>query len=191
MKKNRTIFLGVAAGVMALAVGAFALSANSGALAIFAEPVLTPTHTIVLDGSNMQVGTYDENYYAYPLHFHGDKVIGGLYDFDTADSKGDDLLTYIIGAEDSFSFGANGHIAEFTSAGWECSFITFKLEDRAVIDFDKSVVNYSINGVYQNVKPDYALAKEEGYIFYEFSLDCYSNFGDEIIIDSIKIVFHC
>ena len=180
----------VSLGIVACA--AFALTANTGAWGILADVAEGPTHTIVLNGANMEVRAYDSGFWGYPLHFHGEKAIGELYDIDTIDEHNGGLTTYAYGAENSFSFGVDDHIAEFTSNGYEFFCFTFFLEDRAVVDLDKSVVDYYVNGTYKNVKLEkFGDFGVPGYFSYDFYFDFTSNYGDAIIIDSMKLVFHC
>ena len=191
MKKNRTIFLGVAAGAMALAVGAFALSANSGALAIFAEPVSTPTHTIVLDGDNMSLGTLEDGYQY--MSFHGEKAIGDLYDLDTYEDAENDYENYLWYDSATVSFGEDGKIASFVSAAHEMFCVYFCLEERAVVDFDKSVLNMTINDDYDYIKieEDDSVYVPSGYRIYYFFTGFWGHYSEVVTIDSIKIVFHC
>lgn len=181
MKKKKVLLLTSIASVTLFSAAAILFS-NNRAENLKADPVMGPTRTVVLDGTTLTAGSYNSEEWTFPLSFHGDKVIGGLYDLDSVDGS-------FMGPSTTV-FGTGGNIVNFTSAQWEVFMVDFFLESRAQVDMDKSVINMKINGTYNNSKIK-LIDEDEDYKWLQFKCDFYSNYGDSISIESLKLVFAC
>ena len=141
-----------------------------------------PTREVVLNGSSLTSYSYEQDNWRYSLSFHGDKVIGGLYDLDSFDGN--------FYSNDIVTFKQNNKIASFVSGGNGTFTVEFALESRAQVDLSKSVINMTIGGEYANSHMFVEL-EDDDYTWYEFSYSFNSHFGKSVTIDSLKIVFAC
>lgn len=154
--------------------------------------------TIVFQGSDMTVKSYDSSDYQTQLSFHKAEAFeasdGVKYDLDSFDYNENDYRYRcgLVGNENGYHFKENNKIASFTSEGWEIFTVSFRVLKRANLDLSSSVIDFTIGGVYDNSKFElYDSDSDELYNYYIASRDFYSDYGKTVTIDDVKIVINC
>ena len=194
--KKKSVLLTVSLLSVGVTLGAVALTNSFGELLLNAEGETPITHTVEFALTDFHVGQYDEDYTLYPISFIKEDAItdsqGNKYDVASDDFYG---LTYSGSYFSCFgtgyTFGGDQFIS-FTSNPPEAFSLQFTLLSRADLDFDKSIVSYTVDGAYNNIKiGDNYVNNPDGttsYTFYKY----FSNVkGKEIKITNVKLVFSC
>ena len=192
MMNKRLLTISVVALSAATIFGVIGLTVNYQNIGLLAKEN-TNDYTITFNGSNVIADAYDSTNYVQPFSLHKDNAIQGKYDMDTYDFiPADTFGTYYFG-DDIATFNNDGHIVEFTSQAWEEIYIIFDIINYAEVNLDKSVISYTVDGVYHNEKFDNYGGSDihPGFNTHIACFDCYSYYGKEIVVTEVKLVFSC
>ena len=156
------------------------------------------THTVTFNHENVEVGAYQEEHWRRPFTLSkADAIEGsdgekyGLASVDYFEEEG--IGTFVFCDEGAVEFATDGAILTIASCDYESIFVTFALVDYATLDESKSVLSYTLNGVYHNAKFEAEETLDETYggHHYSASVDTYSDFGKTLQVTEVKLVFSC
>ena len=195
-KKSKLLALSLVTS--ALCVGVTALLARGGSNLVSLRAngdEYTGEHTILYNSVTVD-GAYDEGEWSYCLSFDGqvqdsDGNWNSLNSYDGID------YTSIMCTEGSVKFNETIEDKTYpiyiaTSEGYEALVVSFHIIKKATFDCTKSVIDYYVDGDYQKTNfYDTENSKISGYNLYQATFDCYSDYGKEIKVEKIKLVFSC
>ncbi len=194
-KKSKLLALSLLTSTLCVGVTALLARGGSNLINLRAGSGESKTHTITFKTVTVD-GSYDSNKYCYYMSFDGQvqDSDGNMQPLNSIDGHG---YTYLTCSQGAIVF--NKTIEDKTypiyiesSAGEEVFYVSFNIIQKASFDLDKSVVDYYVNGAYRNVKfENYGEVDKEGYNTVQASFDCYSDYGKEIKIEQVKLVFSC
>ena len=192
-KKSKLLALSLLTSALCVGVTALLARGGSNLISLRAGSGESKTHTITFNTVSVD-GEYDSSNYRYHLSFDGQvkDSDGTIQPLNSIDSE-----TFLTCSSEAVVF--NKKIDDITypiyidsSDGGEVFCVSFNIIQKASFDLDKSVVDYYVNGSYKNVKfENYGEVDEEGYNTVQASFDCYSDYGKEIKIEQVKLVFSC
>ena len=188
---KKTLLLTLTAGCTALGVTTITLS-NSGVFTLFAGSGEPRTHTIYFNKDNTAVdlGTYDEVYWSYPISFYQeDAIVVSETQKYKLESFDDIEFTYLYGEEGHYTAGTTSLIS-FTCDKTELLTVYFALEE-AELNESASFIAFTHNGVYNNSNTFHFASWDDGTYYYYATISFASFFGEAIEITEIKLVFTC
>ena len=145
-------------------------------------------HTVIFSGSDVTPDSYDGGSYqqCFSLSKNNSIVVNDSEKYGLASFDG---FTYYMGS-DIVTWGGTNIATIEESEGFESFTFYFELVDRANLDLDKSVVDYYVDGKYQNVKFELD-TDDPGFNYYAAEFNCYSDYGKKIEVKQVKLVFSC
>ena len=187
--KKKSILILTATVTSSIALATTLLVSNGQLLSLSGGTGEEVKHTVIFDGSTVSASAYDEDYYCYNLTFEKKDAItdadGNKYDLISVDDE-----AYFTTSDGEMTFGGSS-ILSFQSEGWESFYVTFRIINRANVDLEKSVISYTVDGGYANVKFTKGGAIDSKYNSYTASVSGAPYYGKTIVITEVKLVFTC
>ena len=187
---KKTLLLTLTAGCTALGVTTITLS-NSGVFALFAGSGEPRTHTIYFNKDNtvVNLGTFNDSYYSYPISFSQNNaiVISDTQKYNLNSYNNIDY-TRIYGAEDSFSTTGSSMLSFV--ADYNYLSITFALQG-AELDESESLVGFTHNGAYISSYIFDFIDYDGDINYYQATVSFSSYWNEQIELTTIKLVFTC
>lgn len=188
MKKGLVI-LSITSGIVAMTGALLFNGSRVSTLKLEAAP---RGHTVYLTADNSVVnsGTYDADYWKYPITITRNNAFqdssGGYQPMSTYD---DIDFTYLCCGKDAATFGGDALIT-FTCTTAESIQITMPIKD-AILDEEASFISFYHGSTYNNSAKFEYFTGDSDFDYYIAEASFGSYYGQTIKISEIKLAFEC